>query len=148
MNNIILESLIDDLVIVNLILFNEGVLDVFGYVSVRNFYNRDYFFLVWNMVLGFVIKDDILEFNFDGEVVNDDFRKVYLECYIYSEIYWEWDDVEVIVYSYFYFVVLFSVVKFVFLKFMCYMSGFMGIYVFIFEICDVVGDEINMLIIS
>ena len=148
MNNTISESLIDDLVTANLILFNEGVLDAFGHVSVRNPHNRDHFFLARNMAPGLVTKDDILEFNLDGEVVNDDPRKVYLERYIHSEIYRERDDVEAIVHSHSHSVVPFSVVKSAPLKPMCHMSGFMGTHVPIFEIRDVAGDETNMLITS
>ena len=146
MNNTILESLIDDLVTANLILFNEGVLDSFGHVSVRNPHNRDHFFLARNMAPGLVTKEDILEFNLDGEVVNNDPRKVYLERYIHSEIYRERDDVEAIVHSHSHSVVPFSVVKSAPLKPMCHMSGFMGTHVPIFEIRDVAGDKTNMLI--
>lgn len=148
MNNKILESLINDLVTANLILFNEGVLDAFGHVSVRNPNNRDHFFLARNMAPGLVTKEDILEFNLDGEVVNNDPRKVYLERYIHSEIYRERDDVEAIVHSHSHSVVPFSVVKSAPLKPMCHMSGFMGTHVPIFEIRDVAGDETNMLITS
>ena len=62
MNNTISESLIDDLVTANLILFNEGVLDAFGHVSVRNPHNRDHFFLARNMAPGLVTKDDLREY--------------------------------------------------------------------------------------
>ena len=61
MNDTILESVINDLVTANLILFNEGVLDAFGHVSVRNPHNRDHFFLARNMAPGLVTKEDILE---------------------------------------------------------------------------------------
>mgnify|MGYP001770960740 CR=1 FL=1 len=98
------------------------------------------------MAPGLVVMDDILEFNLDGEEVNDDPRKVYLERYIHSEIYRERDDVEAIVHSHSHSVVPFSVVKSSPLKPMCHISGFIGTHVPIFEICDVVGDESNMLV--
>jgi len=148
MNNIEIEKLIDDLVSANLILFNEGVLDAFGHVSVRNPNNRDHFFLARNMAPGLVTKRDILEFNMEGEVVNDDSRKVYLERYIHSEIYRERGDVEAIVHSHSHSIVPFSVVKSAPLKPLCHMSGFIGTHVPIFEIRDVTGNDSNMLVTS
>lgn len=146
MKNDDIDSLLEDLVYANLILFNEGVLDAFGHVSVRNPKNREHFFLARNMAPGLVTKEDIIEFNLEGEVVNNDPRKVYLERFIHSEIYRQRDDVESIVHSHSHSVVPFSVVKSSPLKPMCHMSGFMGMHVPIFEIRDVAGDETNMLI--
>lgn len=146
MYNIEIDNLLNDLVHANLILFNEGVLDAFGHVSVRNPNNKNHFFLARNMAPGLVTKNDILEFNLEGEVVNDDSRKVYLERYIHSEIYRNRADVESIVHSHSQSVVPFSVVKSSPLKPMCHMSGFIGTNVPTFEIRDVAGDKTNMLI--
>ena len=76
MNKNYIDSLIDDIVYANWILFNEGVLDAFGHISARNPENRDTFFLARNMAPGLVTRDDILEFDLEGNVVGNDQRKV------------------------------------------------------------------------
>lgn len=44
--------LLDDLVDANLILFNEGVVDAFGHVSVRHPQQPEHYFLARNMAPG------------------------------------------------------------------------------------------------
>ena len=146
MNKNYIDSLIDDIVYANWILFNEGVLDAFGHISARNPENRDTFFLARNMAPGLVTRDDILEFDLEGNVVGNDQRKVYLERYIHSEIYKYREDVDAIVHSHSKSVLPFSVVRSQPLRPMCHMSGFIGMQVPVFEIREVTGESTNMLI--
>ena len=64
-------DLIAELVIANHILFQRGVLDGFGHVSARHPSDPKRFLLARNMAPGQVTADDILEFGFDGEPLNE-----------------------------------------------------------------------------
>lgn len=141
-------TLLDDLVDANLILFNEGIVDAFGHVSVRNPDNPEHYFLSRNMAPGLVTREDIIEFDYDGNVVDGDTRKVYLERYIHGEIFRSRPDVMAIVHSHSPSVVPFSAVKSNPLRPMCHMSGFIGLQAPIFEIRDVAGDATDLLITS
>ncbi|MFC6674164.1 class II aldolase/adducin family protein [Marinobacterium aestuariivivens] len=141
-----LNALLDDLVDANLILFNEGVVDAFGHVSVRNPDNPDHYFLARNMAPGLVTREDLIEFDLDGHVVDGDTRKVYLERYIHGEIYRARPDVMAVVHSHSPSVVPFSAVKSNPLRPLCHMSGFIGKGAPIFEIRDVAGDATDLLI--
>ncbi|TCK04209.1 class II aldolase/adducin family protein [Marinobacterium mangrovicola] len=142
----LLSSLLDDLVDANLILFNQGVVDAFGHVSVRNPEKPHHYFLSRNMAPGLVAREDIIEFDLDGNVVDGDTRKVYLERYIHGEIYRARPDVMAVVHSHSPSVVPFSAVKSSPLRPMCHMSGFIGNHVPNFEIRDVAGDATDLLI--
>ncbi|NRP46579.1 MULTISPECIES: class II aldolase/adducin family protein [unclassified Marinobacterium] len=146
MNKNKIPQILEDLVDANLILFNEGVLDAFGHISVRNPEQPSNFFLARNMAPGLVTKEDIIEFNTEGEVADGDTRKVYLERFIHSEIYKSRPDVMAIVHSHSPSVVPFSVVKTSPMKPLCHMSGFIGTNVPIFEIRDHAGDDSSLLI--
>ena len=62
-------ELLDDLVVANHILFDQGIVDGFGHVSVRHDQDPDRFLLARNMAPGQVTPDDILEFDLDGGCV-------------------------------------------------------------------------------
>src|SRR5256885_2990663 len=80
-------QLLQDLVDANHILFNQGVVDAFGHVSVRHGKRADRFLMARNMAPALVQADDIQEFDFDCNVTSDDSRRVYLERFIHAEIY-------------------------------------------------------------
>lgn len=52
-------ALLDELVAANHILFDQGVVDAFGHVSVRHDNRPDRFFLARNMAPGRVTRDDL-----------------------------------------------------------------------------------------
>src|SRR6202035_4241942 len=79
-------GVIADLVAANHILSDQGVVDAFGHVSVRQNVRGDRFLLARNMALGAVTADDIIEFTLDGDPVNSAGRRVYLERFIHGEI--------------------------------------------------------------
>lgn len=140
------DDLLQDLVHANHILFDEGVLDAFGHVSVRHPDRPDRFLLARNMAPGLVRAEDIIEFELDGTPVDADGRKVYLERFIHGEIYRARPDVMAVVHSHSPSVVPFSAVKSTPLRPMCHMSGFIGEGAPIFEIRDVAGDATDLLI--
>lgn len=140
------EALLEDLVDANHILFNEGVLDAFGHVSIRHPDDPERFLLARNMAPGLVTGGDILTFELDGTPVDADGRKVYLERFIHGEIYRARPDVMAVVHSHSPSVVPFSAVKSAPLRPMCHMSGFLGEGAPIFEIREAAGHATDLLI--
>ncbi len=80
-------ALIENLVAANRILFNQGVVDGFGHVSVRHDQAADCFLLSRSMAPGLVTVADIMQFDRDGEPLDAQGRTPYLERFIHSEIY-------------------------------------------------------------
>ena len=71
--------LVDDLVVANRILFDQGVLDAFGHISARHDKDPARFLLARNMAPALVTHDDIIEFDLDGHPVTAGGRSVSLE---------------------------------------------------------------------
>lgn len=140
------KALLEDLVFANHILFNNGVVDAFGHVSVRHDARPDRFLLARNMAPGNVTADDIVEFNLDGEPVNARSRRVYLERFIHSEIYRAYPEVMAVVHSHSHAIVPLSVVKGFPLRPLFHMAGFIGKAAPVFEIRDVGGNGTDLLI--
>jgi ribulose-5-phosphate 4-epimerase/fuculose-1-phosphate aldolase len=92
-------ALIDDLVIANRILYNEGVVDGFGHISVRHDKAPERFLLARSMAPGLVTAADIMQFDRDGEPIDPQSRTPYLERFIHSEIYKLRPEVQAIVHS-------------------------------------------------
>ena len=63
-------ALIDDLVAANRILYDQGVVDGFGHVSVRHDKDPGKFLLARNMAPALVTPKDILVFDLDGAPVS------------------------------------------------------------------------------
>jgi ribulose-5-phosphate 4-epimerase/fuculose-1-phosphate aldolase len=141
-------QLIETLVLANHILFDQGVVDAFGHVSVRHDKQPDRFLLARNMAPGRVDAEDIIEFTFDGEAVNANGRKVYLERFIHGEIYRRRPDVQAVVHSHSHAIVPLSVVKGVKLRALFHMAGFVGQGAPVFEIRETGGEATDLLISS
>jgi ribulose-5-phosphate 4-epimerase/fuculose-1-phosphate aldolase len=139
-------GLIEDVVVANHILFDQGVVDAFGHISVRHDKRPDRFLLARNMAPGRVESNDIIEFTLDGEAVNAAGRKVYLERFIHGEIYRKRPDVMSVVHSHSHSVVPLSVVKGVRLQAIFHMAGFVGQGAPVFEIREAGGDTTDLLI--
>ena len=139
-------ALMEDLVVANHILFDQGVVDAFGHVSVRHDKRPDRFLLARNMAPGGVTAADIVEFDLDGQPVNANGRKVYLERFIHGELYRRRPDVIAVVHSHSHSIVPLSVVKGARLQALFHMAGFIGTGAPVFEIRDVAGDTTDLLI--
>jgi ribulose-5-phosphate 4-epimerase/fuculose-1-phosphate aldolase len=140
-------ALIDDLVAANRILYNEGVVDGFGHVSVRHDKAAERFLLARSMAPGLVTAADIMQFDAEGEAIEAAGRTPYLERFIHSEIYKLRPDVVAVVHSHSPAVIPFGVVKRRLLP-VFHMGSFLGAGVPVFEIRDSGGPATDMLIRS
>ena len=133
-------ALVDKLATANRILYNEGVVDGFGHVSVRHDRSASHFLLARNMAPALVTPADILTFDLDGQAIDAGDRRVYLERFIHGEIYRARPDVVAVVHSHSPSVIPFAVTNTP-LKPVYHMSGFLGEGTAHFEIRDVAGNS-------
>lgn len=92
-------ALIRQLVAGNRILANEGIVDAWGHISVRNPDNPNTYFLSRSRSPELVELDDIMEFNLDNTPVKDDGRPIYIERPIHGAIYEARPDVMSVVHN-------------------------------------------------
>jgi len=137
-------ALIEKLVVANRILFDQGVVDGFGHVSVRHDASAAHFLLARNMAPALVRREDILVFDLDGNAIDAGGRRVYLERFIHGEIYRARPDVTAVVHSHSPSVIPFGVTGQA-LRPVFHMSGFLGQGTALFDIRDTAGDT-DMLI--
>jgi ribulose-5-phosphate 4-epimerase/fuculose-1-phosphate aldolase len=138
------ESLVDDLVVANHILYAEGVVDGFGHVSARHAERPDRFLLARSMAPALVEAGDIMAFDLDGNPANGDARLPYLERFIHGAIYKARPDVAAVVHSHSPSVIPFGVTGGA-LRPVYHMSGFLGAGAPIFEI-RAAGGMTDMLV--
>lgn len=136
---------LSELVLANHILVNEGVLDGFGHVSVRNPENLDQFYIARSMAPALVALEDLVVCNLDGEVVFPTGVRTYVERFIHSEIYKIRPDVHSIVHSHSPAVIPFGVTG-ARLRPICHMSGFLGASVPVYEIRNDLGETSDLLV--
>ena len=138
-------TVIDDLVVANHILVNEGVLDGFGHISVRDERHPDRFLIAQSMAPGLVTAADIVSCDLDGTVHDEQGRKTYVERFIHSEIYRSRPDVKAVIHSHSPAIISFGVTG-ARLRPICHMSGFLGSQVPVFEIRNAAGEDTDLLI--
>jgi HCOMODA/2-hydroxy-3-carboxy-muconic semialdehyde decarboxylase len=139
------QALIDDIVIANHILYDQGVVDGFGHISARHDKDPARYLLSRSMAPGLVTGYDIMEFDLDSNPIDARGRTPYLERFIHGEIYKVRPDVMAIVHSHSPAVLPFadSNMK---LRPMNHIAGFLGSGPPVFEIRAVAGDGSDMLI--
>jgi ribulose-5-phosphate 4-epimerase/fuculose-1-phosphate aldolase len=91
-----LEEAVEQVVLANRILANEGVLDAFGHVSVRHPKKPDIFLQSRSLAPQFVTSNDILELDLDGNLVNKTDMKPYGERIIHAAVFKARPDVNAI----------------------------------------------------
>ena len=138
-------ALIDDLVLANHILVNQGVLDGFGHISVRDPANPQRFFIARSMAPALVQADDILACDLDSNVIDERGRKTYLERFIHGEIFKMRPDVNAVIHSHSPSVIPFGVTG-ARLRPICHMSGFLGATTPVFEIRHSAGESSDLLV--
>lgn len=138
-------ALLDDLVAANHILYDQGVVDGFGHVSVRHDKDPNRYLLSRSMAPALVTADDILEYDLDSNPVDPKARTSYLERFIHGEIYKTRPDIIAVVHSHSPSVIPFADTA-VPLRPMNHIAGFLGSGVPVFEIRDTAGPATDMLI--
>jgi HCOMODA/2-hydroxy-3-carboxy-muconic semialdehyde decarboxylase len=139
-------DLVDRLVYANRILYDQGIVDGLGHVSVRHPSQEGVFLLSCNRAPGMVKRQDIVCYDLDGNAVSDTTERPYLERFIHSEIYRARPDVVAVVHSHSPSVIPFAITHNP-LKPVFHMSGFLGSGSAHFEIREAAGNS-DMLIRS
>ena len=138
-------ALIEDLVVANHILYDQGVVDGFGHISTRHDKDPNRYLMSRSMAPALVTAEDILEYDLDSTPIDQRGRAVYLERFIHGEIYKLRPDVRAIVHSHSPAVIPYANVK-VPLRPMNHIASFLGGGVPVFEIRTVAGPASDMLI--
>jgi ribulose-5-phosphate 4-epimerase/fuculose-1-phosphate aldolase len=138
------QALLEDLVTANHILQDQGVVDGYGHVSVRNPANPNHFFLSRWLAPDLVTVSDIMELDFDCVPANGDNRRMYSERWIHAEIYRARPDVKSVVHTHAPTVVLMGTINEPLLP-IYHMAGFIGSGLPSFDIRKTFGNT-NMLI--
>jgi ribulose-5-phosphate 4-epimerase/fuculose-1-phosphate aldolase len=81
-----LDHALNDLVIANKILHNEGIVDAYGHISVRNPDNPNHYFCSRSLAPNLVTREDFMEFDLESNIMNGDKRSPYLERFIHGAI--------------------------------------------------------------
>lgn len=139
-------DLVDRLVYANRILYDQGIVDGLGHVSVRHPHQEGVFLLSCNRAPGLVKRQDIVCYDLEGNAVSETTERPYLERFIHSEIYRARPDVVAVVHSHSPSVIPFAVTHNP-LKPVFHMSGFLGSGSAHFEIREAAGNS-DMLIRS
>lgn len=134
-----IEEAISDLVAANRILANEGVLDGFGHVSIRDPRDPNRYLMSRSISPALVTADDIIEHDFDNNAVHakDRGQKLYYERWIHGEVYKARPDVNAVVHSHSPTVVPFASTKAP-LRPLLHNASFLGFGAPVFEIRNVV----------
>ena len=141
-------SLSDELVLANHILYDQGILDGFGHVSVRQGDDPNRFLLSRSLAPALVTAGDVLSFDLAGNAVISDGHSVYLERFIHAAIYQVRPDVNAVVHSHAPSILPFGAVRGAELCPICHMSGFIRRNTPIYEIRKDEGDSSDLLIRS
>src|SRR5262245_15857924 len=91
------ETLINELVLANRILANEGILDGYGHVSVRSPDNPTHYFLARSKAPALVTAADIVEYDLDSNQASGAPVTGYIERFIHGEAYRARPDVMAVV---------------------------------------------------
>src|SRR5262245_56707279 len=102
-------SHLHDLVVANRILANEGVVDAFGHVSIRNPENPNRYFQSRSRAPELVTADDLMEFNLAGETLDLQGRTPYRERMIHGAIYEARPEIGAVIHNHAYEVISFGV---------------------------------------
>lgn len=139
------EQQIQDLVIANHILANEGVVDGFGHVSIRHPERPDRFFLSCSRSPELVSRADIMEFDLDCNAIDPAGRKPYLERPIHGSSYKARPDVMAVIHNHAHDLLPFGLTD-VKLRPMLHLSGAMGENIPVWDIADNFGNETDLLV--
>jgi len=137
-------AVVADLVAANHILVNQGVLDGFGHVSIRDPRNPQHILLSRSLAPALTTAADILEYDLDCNALDDQGRSGFLERFIHCEIYRARPDVQAVVHSHSPAVIPFGTGR-TGLRPMSHVAGFLAAGVPVFDIRREFGMT-NMLV--
>lgn len=132
-------ELVDKLVTANHILYNQGVVDGFGHISVRHDASSEHFLLSRNRAPGLVTAQDIQVYDLNGDLAEPSTHRSYLERFIHSEIYRVRPDVMSVVHSHSQSVIPFGATG-QRLRPIFHMSGFLGSGCALFDTREAAGN--------
>ncbi len=118
-------EILDDLVAANRILAEHGVIDAYGHVSIRHPDNPERFLLARAIAPQTVQREDILEYEFDGNAIDARGRDSVSERFIHSEVYRARPDVMSVVHNHSPSLIPFSVTG-VKMRALFHMASFIG----------------------
>lgn len=133
-----------DLATANHILYDQGVVDGYGHVSVRHPTDPTHFLISRWLAPDMVTENDVLEVDFDCKPVNGVKARLYSEVYIHGEVYRARPDVKAVVHTHAPAVILMGISGETLMP-MYQMTGYMGAGVPVFDIRQEIGNT-NMLI--
>lgn len=134
-----LNEFLDDLVVANRILANEGVVDGFGHISARHPDRPDRFFLSCSRSPELVTRDDLMEFDLDCNPIDQAGRTMYAERPIHGAIYKARPDVMSVVHNHAHTLIPFGVTALK-LRQIIHTSGGMGREIPVWDIRDKFGE--------
>jgi HCOMODA/2-hydroxy-3-carboxy-muconic semialdehyde decarboxylase len=102
-------QLIDDLVVANRVLANEGIVDGLGHISVRHDQRPDRFLVSRDLAPGLVTAADLVEYDLDGNPTSPNAPRGYTERFIHAAIYKARPEVRSVVHAHTPSVVTFTV---------------------------------------
>jgi ribulose-5-phosphate 4-epimerase/fuculose-1-phosphate aldolase len=138
-------ALIEDLVVANRVLAQEGLFDAYGHVSVRHPANPNRYLLSRSLAPALVTARDILEYDLDSNPVDPKGERSVLERFIHGEVYKARPDVKAVIHSHSPTVVPFSVTR-VPLQPVMHNATFLWVGVPVWEIRDAGGPGTDMLV--
>ncbi|MGH8669527.1 MAG: class II aldolase/adducin family protein [Burkholderiales bacterium] len=141
-----LQRVLSDLVIANRILANENIVDAYGHVSVRHPEDPGRFLLARSLSPSMVAREDIMQFDLEGNASGGDARQPYLERFIHGAVYEARPEVLAVVHAHAEDVLPFGVSGAP-LRPVIHSGSFMGEQVPVWDIRDKFGDT-NLLVTS
>jgi ribulose-5-phosphate 4-epimerase/fuculose-1-phosphate aldolase len=102
-------QLIDDLVVANRVLANEGIVDGLGHISVRHDQRPDRFLISRDLAPGLVTAADLVEYDLEGNSTTPNAPRGYTERFIHAAIYKARPEVRSVVHAHTPSVVTFTV---------------------------------------
>lgn len=135
---------ITKLVAANRVLANEGIVDAYGHVSIRNPLDDNQFLISRSLSPELVTEDDIYAFTLDGKAVEANTPTPYLERFIHGSIYEKRSDIHAVIHSHADAVLPFTISETP-LKPVIHTASDMGFEVPVWDIRDNFGDT-NLLV--
>jgi len=139
-------TLVEDLVAANRILAQQGILDGYGHVSVRQGAAAGRYLLSRSLAPALTTAADVQQYDLDSNALDPAARPSFIERFIHGEIYRARPDVQAIVHSHTPALIPFGVTG-VALRPLYHMTAFVGEGVPVFEVRKARGEDPKMLML-